>query len=708
MQLKGGQLETGSVIGGYRIDELISRGGMGVVYRATNVALNRIYALKVLAPELAADEQFRERFKREMRIAASLHHPSVVGIHYAGDQDGLLFFVMDFVHGHDLREVISRGGALDPARSVALLTQLAGALDAAHLRGLVHRDVKPANILITVRDGEEHAYLTDFGVAKRFDTASDLTARGAVVGTVDYMSPEQITGGEIDARTDIYALGCVFFQMLTGEVPYGRPNSVAKLFAHVHDPPPSLEGSLAELYPHFGSVIEQAMAKSPDDRFLSAGDFARAAEAALKGMSYTGKQTAVGRGEAAPSGVRDHSAPPEPIVAAEPTVAPDVAPLPREPVPKASAAEPDSAAAAPQPAAAPPQPAAAEPQPAAAEPQPAPAEPTAPPPASAKPAGVSEVIAPKSRPAREPVPETVAPPQPVAPQPVAPQPIASQPAPPAPQPVAAAPPAAAKDARERRWRLPVLALIVAIAIGAVVAVISSSGGGGGSSTSASGARFQATAQPVPTNRVTGSGAASVQLNGNQATVSVNTNGLLNGSPHAMHIHAGGQGTCPPASAARQHNHHLSISTTDGIKFYGPPVTSLTNSGDTSSASRVDFPRYPITGNVRYKRTITLPSGIASAVRAGNAVIVVHGIDYNGNGIYDNALDRSELNNALPGEATAPAICGPLFSSPSARAQAGASTRYVASLAPADSAAADDAVRRALLCHTPAPSPGKIS
>src|SRR5437588_12417845 len=138
MQLRGSQLESGSVIGGYRVDELISRGGMGVVYRATNVALNRIYALKVLAPELAEDEMFRERFKREMRIAASLHHPNVVGIHYAGEDDGLLFFVMDFIYGSDLRELLTKSGALDPTRAVELLEQLAGALDAAHKRGLVH------------------------------------------------------------------------------------------------------------------------------------------------------------------------------------------------------------------------------------------------------------------------------------------------------------------------------------------------------------------------------------------------------------------------------------------------------------------------------------------------------------------------------------------------------------------------------------------
>src|SRR5437588_9927848 len=141
MQIRGDQLERGSVIGGYRIDEVISRGGMGIVYRATNIALRRIYALKVLAPELSADDQFRERFRREMRIAASLHHPHVVGIHYAGEEDGTLFFVMDFVYGTDLRQVIQTCGALGPERAVDLLTQITSALDAAHARGLVHRAV---------------------------------------------------------------------------------------------------------------------------------------------------------------------------------------------------------------------------------------------------------------------------------------------------------------------------------------------------------------------------------------------------------------------------------------------------------------------------------------------------------------------------------------------------------------------------------------
>src|SRR5436309_6105725 len=273
MAVRGDELQRGSVVGGYRIDELIGRGGMGLVYRATNVALNRIYALKVLAPALAEDEQFRQRFRRSMRIAASLHHPNVVGIHYAGEHDGMLFFVMDYVTGTDLREVLIKHGALDPGRAVDMLEQFASALDAAHRRGLVHRDVKPANILITVKDGEEHAYLTDFGLAKKFDTASGLTAKGSVVGTVDYMAPEQITGSRTDARTDIYALGCVLYQMLSGSVPYERENSVATLYAHVHEPPPPLQGDVRDTYPAFAPVLEKAMAKESTDRYFSAGAF---------------------------------------------------------------------------------------------------------------------------------------------------------------------------------------------------------------------------------------------------------------------------------------------------------------------------------------------------------------------------------------------------------------------------------------------------
>ena len=216
----------------------------------------------------------------------------------------------------------------------------------------------------------------------------------------------------------------------------------------------------------------------------------------------------------------------------------------------------------------------------------------------------------------------------------------------------------------RKLLLPVL--IVLGVVGAIVAVVVSSSGGGGSKKNSSasttpakpaGVPFKTAANPVPGNHVKGDGSAEIVLQGDNATVSVDTKGLLNGSPHAMHIHAGGKGVCPPASAARLHNGRLSISTSNGIQFYGPPQVALTTSGDTSRKSIVDFSRFPTVGDIAYKRTITLPPGIAGAIRANNAVLIVHGIDYNGNGIYDNVLDRSELKRSLPGESTAPALCG---------------------------------------------------
>lgn len=655
------QLQRGSVVGGYRIDDMIGRGGMGLVYRATNVALNRIYALKVLAPALAEDEQFRQRFKREMRIAASLHHPNIVGIHYAGEHDGLLFFVMDFVTGTDLREVLLKHGAIEPTRAVDLLEQFGAALDAAHRRGLVHRDVKPANILITVKDGEEHAYLTDFGLAKKFDTASGLTVKGSVVGTVDYMAPEQITGTRTDARTDVYALGCVFYQMLTGNVPYERDNSVATLFAHVHEPPPPLQGGISETYPAFAPVLEKAMAKEPSDRYFSAGDFARDAAAALRGMRDTAPPTIVGIGEATPLAGAEPAAPQEttPSAAPEDDTAPDDATAPAE---------------APE---------------------------TTPPLATG--AAPEEVGSPLEVPqSLEPAETTISEPTP-APVDVA-VPAAKHEVPPAPV-LATADGAqdggAARNPR-KRYVLPGL-VSLGVIIGAVVVVIVLSSSGSstkGAPTTSPGQKFASAAQPVPTNQVTGSGTGTVRLNGNVVTVSVATNGLLN-APHAMHIHAGGQGICPPASAAHLHNGHRSISTTDGIKFYGPPQASLTSTGDTSPKSIVDFSRYPSIGNIRYTRTFTIPPGVADAIRAGNAAVVVHGIDYNHNGIYDNVLDRSELNNSLTGEATAPALCGPLRATQSAAAAArgrSATTTYAFVLNRRVATAAPLGTGFALLCH----------
>ncbi len=697
MAVRGDQLQTGAVVAGYRIDELIGRGGMGLVYRVRHVALNRIYALKLLAPSLAEDEQFRDRFKREMRIAASLHHPNVVGIHYAGEHDGLLFFVMDYVTGTDLREILLKQGAVEPTRAVDLLEQFASALDAAHRRGLVHRDVKPANILITVRDGEEHAYLTDFGLAKKFDTASGLTVKGAVVGTVDYMAPEQITGAHTDARTDIYALGCVLYQMLTGSVPYERENSVATLFAHVHEPPPSLEAGIAATYPAFAEVLERAMAKEPSDRYLSAGDFARDAAAALRGVRDTAPPTIVGIGEATPL--------PRPVEATELAHTPDAAGPTKAGEPTAPAQ--GSEVIPPAGVNVPPSDTASEvivPQPVAPEPV-ASSETSlseSPPPPEDVPvagAAATSMAGPETDPAPSAVP-SAATPLPATPPPATSQPATSQPAT---TPPAAPPPTRREGAHDeggagpsRNRYLLAGAGAVALIAAAVVAVIVLTSGG---SSTPPGQPFAAAAQPVPTNRVTGGGTATVALQGDSVTAIVHVHGLIN-QPHAMHIHAGGQGLCPPASAARLHNGHLAISTGNGIKFYGQPQVALTTSGDTSPKSIVDFTRYPTTGTINYRRTFTVPPGVAAAIRAGNGVFVVHGINYDGTGFYDDFLGKSDLDSKLPGEATAPALCGTLVATSTAAAQPSGTTRYAVLLRPPVETSEQEAIRFALLCHLP--------
>ncbi|MBV9165511.1 MAG: serine/threonine protein kinase [Solirubrobacterales bacterium] len=604
------QFERGSLFSGYRIDEVIGRGGMGIVYRATHVALHRIYALKVLAPELVEDERFRDRFKREIRMAASLRHPNVVGIHYAGEHDGLLFLAMDYVHGTDLREILKKGGALPPERAVDLLAQAASAIDAAHGRGLIHRDVKPANILITVQEGEEHAYLTDFGVAKRFDTVADLTGTGVVVGTVDYMAPEQITGSRIDARTDVYALGCVFFQMLSGHVPYERDNSVAKLFAHVSNPPPPLQGGLAEQYPTFGPVLETAMAKEPRDRYLSAGDFARDAAAALHGMRYSGPATVVAVGDAKPSETIPGAAPSVAgtgmLEALRRTVADEAPPpTPRWEQPPPAYAQPPSAS-------------------------PAETGPRAQPPATVvSRSGADQPAAPPATAAA-----TGAPSRP--------------------------PPRPPSTKRTRlKWLYAAALLMVAIAGGAAAAVIASSG-----SSKSGGPGNQLNALTI--NHVHGSGTATVVFRGNTASIVVQTSGLLN-APHLMHIHAGGQGRCPPlsspASVVSSFAGHRFISTTDGYKYYGSPVVALTKSGvstdpNTPTGNYLNFASAPSGSSFTYKRTITLSGKVANEIRR-SGVVVVHGISYDGRIVYDDYLGQSELTPQLTAEETAPALCGAL-------------------------------------------------
>jgi serine/threonine protein kinase/ABC-type oligopeptide transport system substrate-binding subunit len=287
------ELAPGTEFAGYRIESLLGHGGMAVVYLAEHIGLERKVAIKVLAPALAEDERFRERFVRESRLAASLDHPNVIPIYEAGEADGRLFIAMRFVEGTDLKGLIREFGPMEPAVVVPILRQVAGALDAAHAKGLVHRDVKPANVLIARTPAGEiagaHVYLSDFGLTRRTSSDSGLTGTGQFMGTLDYAAPEQFQGRPTDARTDVYALGCVLFEMLTGHAPYRAEFDAALMFAHISEPPPAVTVDRAGLPPAVDDVVATAMAKSPDDRYASAGDLASDAAGALgfEGVAYT-------------------------------------------------------------------------------------------------------------------------------------------------------------------------------------------------------------------------------------------------------------------------------------------------------------------------------------------------------------------------------------------------------------------------------------
>jgi serine/threonine protein kinase len=265
----------GTVLGGYRIIEPLGSGGTSVVYRAEHVRLGRPAALKLLAPGLG-EADFSERFLRESQLAASLDHPSIVPIYDAGESNGLLYIAMACVEGCDLKTLLGREEKLPTRRALRIVGQIGAALEAAHARGLVHRDVKPANILVSEDD---RAYLSDFGVVK--ELASNGTTRtGSFIGTIDYCAPEQIEGGEVDARTDVYALACVLYECLAGTPPFHRPSEVAVLNAHLHAPPPKLTRAAPDVPPGLEQVIAKALSKSPLDRHASCGEFLSAARAA--------------------------------------------------------------------------------------------------------------------------------------------------------------------------------------------------------------------------------------------------------------------------------------------------------------------------------------------------------------------------------------------------------------------------------------------
>jgi hypothetical protein len=293
-------LVLGSEIAGYRIDAVAGRGGMGVVYRATDVELEREVALKLISRELTEDDSFRERFKRESRLAASIRHPCVVTVFRAGEEDGLLYIAMDYVEGTDLKALLRERGRLDPRFAAVVIGQVASALDAAHAKALVHRDVKPANVLVAGTDSDPHAYLTDFGLTKDVSSESGMTQTGMMVGTLDYVAPEQIEGGAVDARADVYALGCMTYEVLAGRVPYPRDSSTAKIYAHLEGSVPSLSDAVPEVPRELDGVVARAMAKRPDDRYPSAGDVARALRAAIEGREVSEPEHTVAVGAAAP------------------------------------------------------------------------------------------------------------------------------------------------------------------------------------------------------------------------------------------------------------------------------------------------------------------------------------------------------------------------------------------------------------------------
>ena len=334
-----GGFRPGELLAGYRLEAQIGAGGMAVVFRARDERLGRPVALKIMMPTLAADSAYRRRFIAESRAAALVDDPHIIPIYEASEADGVLFIAMRFVQGGDLRRVLEREGALAPVRAAEFVSPVASALDAAHAAGLVHRDVKPANILVDARAGRpDHVYLSDFGVAKGASASVSLTGAD-YLGTPHYSAPEQIDGLAVDGRTDQYALACVTYQLLTGAVPFERDHSTAVLLAHLSAPPPSLVARRPDLPGAVDQVIAKAMAKPPGNRYESCGDFADALREALGLTPYHARGSATGPAAPAPS-VPSSSKPPPLVAAATQTAAPRPA---SGPIPSQTAAAVPSA-----------------------------------------------------------------------------------------------------------------------------------------------------------------------------------------------------------------------------------------------------------------------------------------------------------------------------------------------------------------------------
>jgi WD40 repeat protein len=314
---------AGSLVAGYRLEVQAGAGGMAVVFRARDERLGRLVALKILSPALGADAGFRRRFIAESRAAATVDDPHIIPVYEAGEAGGVLFIAMRFVAGGDLRGVLAREGPLPPGRAAGFISPVASALDAAHRAGLVHRDVKPANILVDAQPGRpDHVYLSDFGVSKGAVSSVSMTGTGHFLGTPDYSAPEQIHGRAVDGRADQYALACVAFQLLTGTVPFERDQGMAVLLAHVSEPPPPLSSQRPDLPGAAGQVLGRAMAKAPEERYGSCRDFADALREALGVAPYASPGTAApGHPPAAPGHpLTEAAAPPAGLPAPDPAV----------------------------------------------------------------------------------------------------------------------------------------------------------------------------------------------------------------------------------------------------------------------------------------------------------------------------------------------------------------------------------------------------
>jgi serine/threonine protein kinase len=257
-------LSPGSRFAGYQIERVVGLGGVGILYRARQLRLERPVALKLVEPEIARDPVVRERLRREARAVASLEHPNVVPLYEAGEEDGTIFIATRWVEGTELGTLIRGSGPLAPQRAARIAAQIAAALETAHEKGLVHRDIKPSNVILTA---EGHAYLTDFGLVKRAETAPGLTRADQMLGTVDYVAPEQIEGNEADARSDVYSLGCVLYEMLAGQPPFAdQKGAMAKMWAQVNAEPRPIGERRPDLPTPLEGVVRQAMAKDPDAR----------------------------------------------------------------------------------------------------------------------------------------------------------------------------------------------------------------------------------------------------------------------------------------------------------------------------------------------------------------------------------------------------------------------------------------------------------